>query len=167
MDLPRRVSIRSSREKRTFFMAAWSIRPLRTMIMGLPETRVRNRLEWREMLEMNSSKPTSTTMGTTPMIMGMELSSMGREAMLEMRMVMTSSEGWSSPSCRLPMEPQAEDDQQIQEDCADKDDHEAPSFPCRAHIFGVVPILFRESGGTPALLVSPPRRKLYRKGRGL
>ena len=38
-----------------------------------------------------------------PRIKGTSLFSMGRVAMLEIRMVTTSSEGWSCPSCRLPM----------------------------------------------------------------
>lgn len=84
-------------------MVACSICPSRTTIFGLPEMMRRIRRDFSVTHDINASKQTSVRIGRIPSIRGMLVSSSGRVAMLEIRMVMTSSEGCNSPSCRFPI----------------------------------------------------------------
>ena len=71
--------------------------------MGRPETIRRSRALFRQKKEVSTSKHISASMGKSPANMGLSVSSMVRVAILEIRMVMTSSEGCNSPICRLPI----------------------------------------------------------------
>ena len=71
--------------------------------MGRPETMRRSRALFKQRKEVSTSKHMSAKMGRSPANMGLSVSSMVRVAILEMRMVMTSSEGCSSPIWRLPI----------------------------------------------------------------
>ncbi len=80
-------------EKRSSWSFFWSISPFFITTTGLPlKTRRILRL-WRFMAEMITSKVTRLRMGSRPEKRGVSTSSMGRVAMLEIRMVTTSSEG--------------------------------------------------------------------------
>ena len=68
------------------------------MIFGRPEMMRRIRRDFSVTQEITTSKHTRVRMGRMPRISGMLVSSRGRVAMLEIRMVMTNSEGCSSPS---------------------------------------------------------------------
>ena len=70
---------------------------------GVPETTRRIFLYRSASAEMITSKETSVRMGMTPPMSGTFASSMAIVAMLETRMVTTSSEGWSWPIWRLPI----------------------------------------------------------------
>lgn len=61
--------------------------------MGRPETMRRSRALFKQRKEVSTSKHMSAKMGRSPANMGLSVSSMVRVAILEMRMVMTNSEG--------------------------------------------------------------------------
>ena len=100
---PRRFSIKSSNVNRIFFIAFWSIFPSRIITWGRPLNRSRSRLHFSPASDTATSNAASVRIGTTAAAIGREESSIGREAMLPIKMVVTISDGCKSPSCRLPI----------------------------------------------------------------
>jgi hypothetical protein len=55
------------------------------------------------MAEEKTSRHASVIIGMIPVMSGAVIFSIGMAAILEIMIVVTSSEGWSSPICRLPI----------------------------------------------------------------
>ena len=70
---------------------------------GLPIISLRNFGNFSITADTITSRQTSVNIGTIPSIIGTEESSTGIAAMLDMSIVTTSSDGWSSPNWRFPI----------------------------------------------------------------
>ena len=87
------ASTRSSTVYRKRLISRCNIIPSEMMTRGLPIISLRNLADFSIIPDIITSRHTSVSIGTTPIIIGMELSSTGIAAMLDMRMVTTSSDG--------------------------------------------------------------------------
>ena len=89
---------RSSTEKRRSFITCGSTFPSRIIILGLPEIIFLSFGNFRLSHDIMTSKQTSESIGVAPSITGISEFSIGSVAIFETRIVITSSDGWSSPS---------------------------------------------------------------------
>ena len=100
---PRMASRMSSIVYRSFSSSFRSITPSEMIILGEPVMMFRSFGLFSVITDMSTSMHTIISIGTIPMSMGMVGSSIESVATFDTSIVVTSSLGWSSPSCFFPM----------------------------------------------------------------
>ena len=101
--LARSSSSSSSTVRRLRRISCWSIRPSRMTMLGRPHSGARKRTLFMVSTDKIMVRESRVRMGITPVSSGMPKSCMGTEARSAMMRESTSSEGSSSPTCRLPI----------------------------------------------------------------